>query len=419
MYRCVFASATAEAYSMRSGSYKTRTASRHGKSCSVFYCHPILDRLNQLVAFSSNFVSENDRKGTGPVTGGNGFVAMHIIRELIEHGYSVIATGRSMSKAEDVYTMYPDWKPLYFECVPDIGTEDVLQEIFKKYHDRSQYIIHTASPVNFAAKDIQKELIDPAVQGVSNILKDAHEYGGSSIKRFVLLASAVTVLNLFEDMSVAGKPYTEYDWNPIYAVSASSPMLGYIAAKTLAEKAAWEFVSTTKPSFGLTTINPDIVVGPPLRKLSKPTALNETNMIAVYNFLNGTYKRIEDVMLLFYYFVDIRDVSSATVAATTTLSASGNRILLVEDELSPQLVKNIIEKDFPQLKDQLPLGGNLAQKFPSGIYPTGWDVSRSSAILADWEGLNGKKWRHHDLETSVVDTVKKILQLEEEWANRI
>jgi hypothetical protein len=49
----------------------------------------------------------------------------------------------------------------------------------------------------------------------TEILKSAHQYGGPSLRRFVLLASAVEVLNSFEDITREGKPYTEKDWNPV------------------------------------------------------------------------------------------------------------------------------------------------------------------------------------------------------------
>lgn len=42
-----------------------------------------------------------------------------------------------------------------------------------------------------------------------------HDRGGPNVKRVVLLGSAVAVLDSFADQSVAGKPYTEEDWNPV------------------------------------------------------------------------------------------------------------------------------------------------------------------------------------------------------------
>ena len=100
----------------------------------------------------------------------------------------------------------------------------------------------------------------------------------------------------------------------------------------------------------------------------------------------------------------------------STPGASGHRILLVADVITPQLIVNIIRKHFPQLNDRLTAGGNETQIFPVGVNPTGWDVSRSSAILSQWDGLKGEKWEYCGLEKSVVDTVEKILELENQWA---
>ena len=47
------------------------------------------------------------------------------------------------------------------------------------------------------------------------LLKSAHEFGGSNLKRVVNLSSAVTILNSVQDMGIAGEKYTEKDWNPV------------------------------------------------------------------------------------------------------------------------------------------------------------------------------------------------------------
>jgi hypothetical protein len=50
--------------------------------------------------------------------------------------------------------------------------------------------------------------------------------GGPQVKRVVLLGSAVSVLDSFQDMSVAGADYTEEDWNPVNPSYTSST--GYL-----------------------------------------------------------------------------------------------------------------------------------------------------------------------------------------------
>jgi nucleoside-diphosphate-sugar epimerase len=89
-------------------------------------------------------------------------------------------------------------------------------------------------------------------------------------------------LNSFDDLSSPGKDYTEEYWNPVehmvpaqinltniaYKVTAADAVkhqdavAGYNALKKLAEQAAWAFVKEKQPSFDLTVINPDIIIGP-------------------------------------------------------------------------------------------------------------------------------------------------------------
>ena len=50
------------------------------------------------------------------------------------------------------------------------------------------------------------------------LINSVHKYGGPQVKRFVLLGSAVAVLDSGQDISVAGENYTEKDWNPVYPI---------------------------------------------------------------------------------------------------------------------------------------------------------------------------------------------------------
>jgi hypothetical protein len=75
--------------------------------------------------------------------------------------------------------------------------------------------------------------------------------------------------------------------------------------------------------------------------------------------------------------------------------------------ITPQLVINIIRKRFPGLRGRI-MEGHPEQVFPEGVEPTGWDTSKSQAIF-------GEEWHYTDLETSVVDTVECLLELEKGW----
>ena len=66
--------------------------------------------------------------------------------------------------------IHPEWQlSLSFEYVKNIAEDNAFRAVFKKHYDQLDYIVHTASPVNFAVDDIEKDLIDPAVKGYAAI----------------------------------------------------------------------------------------------------------------------------------------------------------------------------------------------------------------------------------------------------------
>lgn len=105
--------------------------------------------------------------------------------------------------------------------------------------------------------------------------------------------------------------------------------------------------------------------------------------------------------------VDVRDVARAHILAMTTRAAGSKRILLVGDLLTPQIVVNIIRKNFPALRDRV-VEGRPGKLLPDGVDPTGWDVRRSYEVF-------GPEWGDIGVEKSVVDTVADLLALEERW----
>ena len=248
-----------------------------------------------------------------------------------------------------------------------------------------------------------------------SILESAKTYGGPQLSRFVLLASAVAVLNSYEDTSKAGKPYTEVDWNPVTlddALSQKNPVLAYNYAKKAAEQAAWEFVSDPSCHFDMVAINPDIIIGPLIQPVKTARNVNETDEFAVYSFIDGTNKVVGEVMFPFYHFVDVRDVARAHVIAMEEAGAAGKRVLQVSGMITPLLVCGIIGRRFPHLRERLPKGWEAeGDGLREDQQPTGWDVSASNEVLS----LGGKRWAYIGLEESVVDTVTSLMEWEKKW----
>lgn len=104
--------------------------------------------------------------------------------------------------------------------------------------------------------------------------------------------------------------------------------------------------------------------------------------------------------------MDVRDVARSHVDSLTNPAAGNQRIVLVSELITPQLIANTIRKHFPSLRDRVP-EGTPSQILPPGVHPTGWDLHVSTDILA--KGTKGGKWQYKDLESSVVDAVQSMI----------
>lgn len=192
--------------------------------------------------------------------------------------------------------------------------------------------MHTASPFHFNVSKAD-ELIGPAVQGTLSALRAASQE--PKVKRVVITASFACVVEPKEPVYT----FTEKDWNNFSTQQVEekgddcdkSQM--YRASKTLAERAAWDFVDKEKPSFDLTTIQPPLIFGPLLHQCEKPESLN-TSVNNFYQFLEGN-KSAEDAQTGFGSFVDVRDVAHLHVESLVKEEAGNERFLVATGASHP------------------------------------------------------------------------------------
>jgi nucleoside-diphosphate-sugar epimerase len=215
------------------------------------------------------------------VTGANGYLAVWVVKKYLEAGYTVRGTVRSLSKSAFLTDKFSDYGDRFeLVVVDDITKGGAFDEAVKGV----DVIAHTASPFHYKATNPDgvlplfffselwtfllnkpySDLIIPAVKGTMSILNSALKYG-DTVKRFVLTSSCVAIL----ESSTVPRFFTESDWNnaAVEAVktqgSAAGPYTLYMASKTLAEKAAWEFVAEHKSeiSWDLVSMNPAYIFG--------------------------------------------------------------------------------------------------------------------------------------------------------------
>jgi nucleoside-diphosphate-sugar epimerase len=187
------------------------------------------------------------------ITGANGFVGAHVLRELLSKGYRARVAVRSQAKADDVARVNPQHKNQIesYVIVPDITAPGAFDQAIQGSVD---YVMHVASPFTYDIKDNKKDLLLPAVEGTKNILQAASTQ--KSIKRVIITSSFAAMVDTSKGLR-PGYTYTEKDWNPATwdeACKSENPGFVYCASKKFAEAEAWDFVKNKKPSFDIATM---------------------------------------------------------------------------------------------------------------------------------------------------------------------
>ena len=263
------------------------------------------------------------------VTGGNGFVASHIISQLLAKGYRVRLLYRfnlisilvfvvncDLFGLQQVRTSVRDiTKEANYAFLKSLPNADNNLEIFPADLNNVdsfspgftdvEIVLHVASPYVLNVTNPQKDLVDPAVNGTKAILDLCHTH--PLVKRLVLTSSVAAVSDCFD----SNKIYNEDDWN----VTSSLVRNPYYYSKTLAEREAVRFMEEHPDThFDLVRINPFVVLGPSLNG-----KLNESHQ-ALLAFLDGTVPGVIDVS---HSICDVRDIATAHIVAFENPEASG------------------------------------------------------------------------------------------------
>ncbi|KAL4914696.1 NAD(P)-binding protein [Aspergillus aurantiobrunneus] len=326
------------------------------------------------------------------LTGGSGFIAAHILDQLLERGFDVVTTVRSEEKGDKILAAHPNTpkEKLSYVIVKDIAQNGTFDEAVKS-NPPFDYVLHTASPFHYNVQDPVKDFLDPAIRGTTGILKAVKAYA-PTVKRVVITSSFAAIVNV----KAHEKVYSEKIWNPITWEEGLVSSQTYRASKTFAEKAAWDFVETEKPNFNIATINPPLVLGPVVHYLSSLDAINTSNA-RLSRFVRGFEKEALPPTGTFLW-VDVRDVALAHVRAIEVAEAGAQRFFVTAGLYTNKDIVDIIRDAYPELEDRLP-PKDAASDLPKDVY--GYDNSKSTQVL----GL-----KYHSLKESVVDTVKTLLE---------
>lgn len=244
------------------------------------------------------------------VTGGSGFVGGHVILQLLADGHAVRTTVRSLSREAAVRDTLAAAGATGLDRL-DFHAADLEQDAgWDEAVAGCEYVQHIASPFPIAQPRDEQELIRPAVDGTLRVLRAARAAG---VRRVVLTSSFAAI---GYGHGHRDTPYTEQDWTDV----AGPAVQPYMKSKTLAERAAWDFIAREGNGIELAVVNPVGIFGP---------ALNgdlSTSVELLKRMLEG---KVPGAPRLYLGVVDVRDVAGMQVRAMTAPQAAGQRFLAV------------------------------------------------------------------------------------------
>ncbi|MCD4674867.1 MAG: aldehyde reductase [Desulfobacula sp.] len=333
------------------------------------------------------------------VTGGTGYLASWIIKQLLDEGLNVRTTVRNKSnKEKNKHLMKLGNKG---KGALEFYEADLLIDgSFDQAMSDCELVFHTASPFQvLGIKDPQKELIDPALKGTKNILGSVNK--SQSVKRVVLTSSCVSVYG--DAIETAGNPLNENTWN----TTSSFKNNPYPFSKKIAEEKAWE-IARSQNRWDLITINPGFILGPSLSNRIDSFSLN-----FMISLINGKNK--SGVPALAFPIVDVRDVAKAHILGAFTPNASGRHIVTTGKSLFyleiAQIIKNEYGEKYPVPVKSVP---NFILYIVGPFMKMKWNFLRNNlGIRPELDNSYSKKdlgMDYRTIEETVMDHIQQIVQ---------
>ncbi|KAJ5769289.1 nucleoside-diphosphate-sugar epimerase [Penicillium odoratum] len=244
------------------------------------------------------------------ITGGSGFIGGHCIIKCLSAGYRVRTTIRSLKREEEIRralrvgtaSNLEDLSFVEADLNSDNGWTEAVQDC--------TYVLHVASPFPAAAPKVENELIAPARDGTLRVLRAARD---AKVRRIVI-TSSIAAIHAGRTIPASNKPLTEENWTNLNALGVTA----YDKSKTLAERAAWEFIEKEGGSLEMSVINPAMVMGPVLAPETS------TSIEVISRLMNGTVPGCPN---LEFGLVDVRDVADLHLLAMIHPKANGERFL--------------------------------------------------------------------------------------------
>lgn len=238
------------------------------------------------------------------VTGGSGYIAGFLIRQLLEQGWKVHTTVRNLAREAELRPLLGgSAETLRFfaaDLMADAGWADAMAGC--------SHVAHVASPFSTEAPRHEDDLIVPAREGVLRALRHAKAAG---VRRFVQTSSVAAIAY---GHGKGDHLFTEIDWTNV----DGPDVYAYVKSKTLAERAAREWIAAEGEGMEFVSVNPAAVLGPVWSADISPS------IEVIRQLLSGAVPGCPDFG---FGLVDVRDVTDLHIRALTVPGLGGERFI--------------------------------------------------------------------------------------------
>ena len=329
-------------------------------------------------------------RGKVLVTGASGYIAGFIIKTLVADGWPVRGTIRNLARAGEVRATLglPDLELVACDLMGDAGWAQAMDGI--------DYVQHIASPIPAGEPKNPDDLIVPAREGALRALRFARAAG---VKRVVMTSSMAAIAY---GHGPGRAPFTEADWSNVDSLDAYA----YIKSKTLAERAARDWMAANGTPMEYVSINPAAVLGPVLGPDFS------TSLEVVKKLLDGALPGLPN---LGFGVVDVRDVADLHVRAMTTPGLNGERFLAQGKFMWMRDVAEVLKAGLGSQARRVPSRGlpdwllKLLANFDPTVKMVVPELGRRREASAA-HALERLGWRTRDETTTILDCAGSLIE---------
>jgi nucleoside-diphosphate-sugar epimerase len=331
------------------------------------------------------------------VTGASGYIAGHCVRELFEHGYRVRGTVRHLAdtrKTEHLQRMATALGGSLELVEADLSADRGWREAVAG----CRYVLHVASPFPAEVPKDEMDLIGPAVDGTRRVLQACADAG--TVQRVVMTSSVAAVA--FGHTDGHDRVRTEADWSQVDNCEA------YQKSKTLAERAAWEYVEQlpAERRFELAVVNPGFVLGPLLN--ADPGTSGEL----IRKLMVREMPACPEVG---FAPVDVRDVALAHRLAMERPEAPGNRYICAGEHLWVRDMARVLAAEFNPRGYRVPTGRLpywlmwIIARFDKAVR-LALDYVGRKEIVSSAKAQRELGWTMRPIEETILDTARTMIE---------